>query len=135
MNYGEKIRMREKSFVNCSRVQANSHRIIDRYIQNESAKQTEQNAVEFVTETKFSTEHRNKPGVLICMLHCGDFTSENKTSYQRRRPEMKLITAYKSVRFIGILRGRRRKETSTFCRHLLSSYCFLCWGCSCKIRA
>lgn len=66
-------------------MQANSYRIIYLYKQNEGAKQTEQNTVGFVTsETKFSAEHRNKPGVLIYMLHCGDCTSENKTSYQRR---------------------------------------------------
>lgn len=66
-------------------MQADSHRIIHLYIQNEEAEQTEQNTVGSVTlETKFSAEHRNKPGVLIYMLHCGDCTSENKTSYQRK---------------------------------------------------
>lgn len=91
----EGIHVRE-SFVNCSILQkklnttsytpyANSYRIIYLYIQNEGAKQTEQNIVGFVTpETKFSAEHRNKPGMLIYMLHCCDCTSENKTFYQRR---------------------------------------------------
>lgn len=94
----EKIHVRG-SFVNCSIRQkklnttpytpyagkfSQDHRPIDIYKMKAQNKRNK-NTVGFVTsETKFSAEHRNKPGVLICMLHRGDFTSENKTSYQRR---------------------------------------------------